>query len=125
MKTILIIKSLLIFAITFSQVDTSHFINVNFLYGSKPIRKYKSTESKYFGGNYGGHVTIECDGIDYCSKPTTNRVHIITRKSRKSNFVVNRFYGQIKYGKDNKTVIFIIPLTTNQHLQINKILKII
>lgn len=37
-------------------------IKLNFLYGSKPARGHKSSESKHFGGVKGGHVNIEANG---------------------------------------------------------------
>ena len=37
----------------------STYIKVHFWYGSKPARGFKNTESKYFGGLHGGHVTIQ------------------------------------------------------------------
>lgn len=37
-------------------------IRLNFLYGSKPARAWKGTESKLFGGMKGGHVNIEFNG---------------------------------------------------------------
>jgi len=40
----------------FAQTDT---IKLNFLYGSKPAKDYKQSESKVFGGLKGGHVNIE------------------------------------------------------------------
>jgi len=39
--------------------SSSYFIKVNFLYGSKPAKGHKATESKHFGGMKGGHVNIE------------------------------------------------------------------
>jgi hypothetical protein len=39
--------------------SSSHFIKINFLYGSRPAKDHKATESKYFGGLKGGHVNIE------------------------------------------------------------------
>lgn len=123
MKLVLTIKFLLIFSLAFSQVDSSRFIKVHFLYGSKPKRKYKDTEYKAFGGIHGGHVTIQVDDIDYGFVPTTNRVHIFARKEYKSDFVDNQLNGQEPYSKENKTVTFIIPITQQQYLDIKRIHK--
>jgi hypothetical protein len=43
----------------FGQTDT---IKLNFLYGSKPAKGYKESESRLFGGLKGGHVNIEANG---------------------------------------------------------------
>jgi hypothetical protein len=44
------------------STTTSYFIKLNFLYGSKPAKGFKKTESVYFGGLKGGHVSIEAGG---------------------------------------------------------------
>jgi hypothetical protein len=37
------------------------FLQVHFLYGSKPLKAFKNTEQKWFGGMIGGHVGIAMD----------------------------------------------------------------
>ncbi len=123
MKIVLTITFLLIFSLTYSQADTSHFIKVHFLYGSKPKRKHKDTEFKAFGGLHGGHSTIQVDDVDYGFEPTTNRVHIFARKKRKSDFVDKQLNGADRYSKESKTVTFIIPITHKQYQDINRIHK--
>jgi len=44
------------------STTTTYLIKLNFLYGSKPAKGFKSTESIYFGGLKGGHVSIEAGG---------------------------------------------------------------
>lgn len=41
------------------HAQDSTYIKVHFWYGSKPARDFRNTESKYFGGLHGGHVTIQ------------------------------------------------------------------
>jgi hypothetical protein len=54
-RTVLIISfSLLVITVTAQQTITVHF-----LHGSKPAKGYKNSETKWFGGIKGGHVTIE------------------------------------------------------------------
>lgn len=103
--------------------DTFHFIKVHFLYGSKPLRKYKDSEDRVFGGIHGGHSTIQVDDIDYGFEPATNRVHIFSRKEFKSDFVDKRLNGANLYRKDSKTVTFIIPINDSQYQEINRIHK--
>lgn len=60
------VKFLVLFLFLCTSADVLHaqdstFINVHFLYGSKPKRAFKAAEKKWFGGKLGGHVGIETD----------------------------------------------------------------
>jgi len=123
MKLTLTITFLFLSAFIFSQADTTHYIKVNFLYGSKPKRKYKATEFKAFGGIHGGHVTIQVDDTDYGFEPSAKPVHIFARKKRRSDFVDMPLNGKDRYSKDSKTAVFIIPVTNEQYQKLNKIHK--
>ena len=105
-----------------SQTDTSHFIKVHFLYGSKPLKKFKGkTEMKYFGGMHGGHVTIEVDSIDYGFSPS-GRVHMISHPGKHhSQYDGKHTHNQPPYPKGYKVTTFIIPVTEEQYTQIQKI----
>jgi hypothetical protein len=122
-RKILTLTLLFSFSLSFSQTDTSHIIKVAFLYGSKPKRKFKETEPKYFGGIHGGHVTIQVDDIDYGFEPATTRVHIFPRKKKKSDFVDVKLNGKSRYNVESKTVAFIIPISNQQYSELNKIHK--
>lgn len=103
------------------QTDTTHFIKVHFLYGSKPLKKYKSTEMKYFGGIHGGHVTIEVDSIDYGFSPS-GRVHLFSQnRNCHSQFDGKHTHNKEPYPKGNKVVSFIIPVSKAQYDQIHTI----
>ena len=104
------------------QTDTSHFIKVHFLYGSKPLKKYKNkTEMKYFGGIHGGHVTIETDSIDYGFSPE-GKVHVFSHnRNHHSQFTGKATHNQEPYPKGYKVTTFIIPVTQLQYNQIHKI----
>jgi hypothetical protein len=106
----------------FSQTDTSHFIKVNFLYGSKPKRKYRSTEAKYFGGLHGGHVTIQIGDNDYGFEPVGG-VHIFPRKKVHADFIEVQLNGKLRYHKDSKTAAFIIPVSEKQYHDVERITK--
>ncbi|MES2516378.1 MAG: hypothetical protein V4580_19645 [Bacteroidota bacterium] len=83
------IVGLFIAALCYSQVDTSHVIKIYFLYGSKPLKAYKTTEFKHFGGLHGGHVSIQVNQMDYGFEPT-NTVHVFAHcKHYQANFVDN------------------------------------
>ena len=122
----LLITTLLLFSFSFvsqSQTDSSRIIKVHFLYGSKPLKKYKSTEMKYFGGIHGGHVTIEVDSIDYGFAPT-GRVHMLPHKRNcHSQFSGKHTHNQPPYPKGYKVVSFTIPISQEQYDQLNKIHK--
>jgi len=122
MRFFLTILLFSISSIVIGQTDTSHIIKVHFLYGSKPLKKYKSTEMKYFGGIHGGHVTIEVDSIDYGFSPS-GRVHIFSHliKNRHSQFDGKYTHNQAPYPKGYKVTTFIIPITEVQYDQIHKI----
>ena len=115
MRSLFILKILLACSYCFPQVDTSHFIKVNFLYGSKPIRKYRSTEPRYFGGFHGGHVSIQVNDRDYGFEPAKRPIHIFPHKKQRAEFADTILSGgQPRYGPGNKTVTFIIPVSKKQ-----------
>jgi hypothetical protein len=51
-----------IFSISSFAQPASDTIQLHFLYGSRPAKDFKQTESKHFGGIKGGHVNIEANG---------------------------------------------------------------
>ncbi len=59
MRYILLITILLIVP---ALLTAQELIKIHFLYGSKPAKGYKDSESKAFGGIKGGHVNIEAGG---------------------------------------------------------------
>ena len=103
------------------QTDTTHTIKLHFLYGSKPLKKYKNkTETKYFGGIHGGHVSIELDSIDYGFSPS-GKVHIFARRKKHSQFTGKHTHNQPPYPQGYKVVTFLVPVTPAQYDQIQKI----
>lgn len=121
MKIIITISFLLLTTLIFAQGDSMHYIQVHFLYGSKPLRQTKATESKHFGGLHGGHVTIQVDDTDYGFRHSIRHTHIFPHKNRHSEFVTRIMNGKSRYGPDRKTVTFTIPITTAQYTLLNKI----
>ncbi len=114
MKTLIILLFLFFAGEAYSQDDTSGVIKVNFLYGSKPKRKFRNTEVKYFGGLHGGHVSVQVGDTDYGFGPTFMPVHIFPKRRRQSVFEARELQGQTRYGSGNKTVTFIIPVSQRQ-----------
>ena len=72
--------TLMMFYTKFS-ICNNYFIKVHFLYGSKPKKEYKKTESKWFGGIHGGHVEIEINDTVYGFGPYKKFHYIAHKKS--------------------------------------------
>ena len=90
--------------------DTAE-IRVHFLYGSKPSKKCKEKEEKYFGGLHGGHVTIEAAGINVGFNPIWD-YHIFPHKKHKSAaFALTSLDEFKKDSVEMKYVSFIIKTT--------------
>src|SRR4051812_35120801 len=71
-----------------SAQDTQS-IRVQFLYGSKPLKKYKSSERKWFGGMAGGHTGIQIDSNSFLSFEGTGRFHPINhRRTKHSSYKI-------------------------------------
>lgn len=121
MKTGLTILLLFLLTRGFAQMDTTHYIRVNFLYGSKPHRDHKDTERKHFGGIHGGHVTIQAGDLDYGFRHTSKNTHIFPRKNRASTFSVRQLNGKSRYGEGRKTVTFVIPISKQQYDTLQRI----
>ena len=72
MRFLLISLLLLIFSTSRANDSLLFQIKINFLYGSKPAKGFKQTESKCFGGLKGGHVNIEAGGRVLDFRPGNN-----------------------------------------------------
>ncbi|MCD6067790.1 MAG: hypothetical protein K0S33_2616 [Bacteroidetes bacterium] len=105
-----------------AQNDSVQFIQVHFLYGSKPARGHKKTEFKYFGGIHGGHVTIQIDSMDYGFEPSQGFHVFAHRKKYKSDYVDKRLSGTQRYPDGNKAVTFIVPVSKEQNERIRAII---
>jgi hypothetical protein len=94
-------------------------LKVHFLYGSKPLKKYKHTEKKWFGGVLGGHVGIEGDSGRIVNFGPVGRFHLFTHKNnRHSGYAIHSadsFYAILGGNPDSmkKTVVY-IPITPQQ-----------
>ena len=122
-KQVCTIACIMALNLIYSQDDSTTVIRVNFLYGSKPKRKFKETEVKYFGGLHGGHVSVQAGDTDYGFGPTVMPVHIFAKRRRQSVFEARALDGQPRYGSGNKTVTLIIPLSQQQFRALDSIHK--
>jgi hypothetical protein len=98
--------------------DTA-YLKVHFLYGSKPLKKYKDTEQKWFGGMLGGHVGIEGDNDRIVNFLPNGKFHLFAKKDDKhSTYAIHSytsFYAILGGNPDSvKKAIVYIPITQQQ-----------
>lgn len=79
MRYLLLCLCCLISAAGFAH-DTT-FLKVHFLYGSRPSKAHKESESKWFGGTLGGHVGIEIDSNRILNFLPHGDFHVFKRKA--------------------------------------------
>jgi len=101
------------------------FIEVQFIYGSKPVKKFKSTEKKWFGGILGGHVGIEDDNGKFYSFEIHGRNKVFSSKSHNSVYKIeteNEFWNAMKTTEDSiKKTTIIIPVSLQQKQKFDSI----
>lgn len=125
LKKLLFIAVCLCFSpILFAQ-DTC-YLKVHFLYGSKPLKKYKASEKKWFGGVLGGHVGIEGDTNKILNFSHVGKFHVFNeKKNRHSRFRLHTptdFYKIFGGTTDStKQAIVYIPITKKQKQQFDSI----
>lgn len=105
--------------VTARAADSTYYIKVHFLYGSKPKREYKSSEKKWFGGKLGGHTGIEFDSntiIDFVHQG--NFHYIAHKKDCHSRFAIHNptEFWEIFGGETDsvKKLSVTIPITAVQ-----------
>lgn len=108
----------LLFAVpVFAQADSSaHSITIHFLYGSKPAKGYKGTETKYFGGIHGGHVFMQFDGIIFSFMPNNYPVHVFAHRNKKQSGYFQQSLSE--FSKDtagSKVTSITFPLNDSQY----------
>ena len=124
MKQITIILFCLIPFLSFSQ-DTN-YLKVHFLYGSKPLKKYRDNEPKWFGGILGGHVGIEGNSDSILNFLPNGKFHWFADKDNKHSTYavhsVDNFYAILGGNSDNsKKAIVYIPVTRQQKQKFDSI----
>lgn len=109
--------------LSYSQ-DTA-FLKVHFLYGSKPLKKFKDTEQKWFGGILGGHVGIEGDSNQIVNFLPSGKFHWFAKNdNRHSTYAVHsthNFYTILGSADSVKKAIFRIPVTRLQKQRFDSI----
>jgi len=124
MKPLILFFSCFLFLQACSQ--DSPVIKVHFLYGSKPLHRYKDTEPKWFGGMLGGHVGIETDSGHILNFMPRGSFHWFARKdSLHSCYAVhneNSFYAIMGGNPDSvKKLIITIPVTIQQKKKLDSL----
>ena len=99
------------------QSHSQDCIKVQFIYGSRPIKKYKE-EKKWFGGILGGHVGIEGDSSRFYSFEIHGKNKIFNGRPDNSIYKIesaDEFWNIMKTKEDSlKITTIILPLTTQQ-----------
>jgi hypothetical protein len=113
-------------AIQHKYSQDSTYLKVHFLYGSKPLKKYKDTERKWFGGVLGGHVGIEGDSGRILNFLRKGKFHWFAKKDNKHSMfrehATSSFYSIFRYDPDSvKKAIIYIPVTPQQKQQFDSI----
>jgi len=97
------------------------FAKVHFLYGSRPLKKYKSTEPKWFGGMLGGHAGVELDSGQILNFVPAGKFHVFAKKqNRHSSFALHTpdaFYSILGgNAAEVKKRVFYIPISAKQKM---------
>lgn len=73
-----------------SYAQEGGYLNIHFLYGSKPAKAFKGTERKWFGGILGGHVGIEGDQDKVLNFMRKGKVHVFASgKNKNSRYAIH------------------------------------
>jgi hypothetical protein len=101
-------------------------IKVQFIYGSRPLKKYKHTEKKWFGGILGGHVGIEGDSGKFYSFEIKGKNKILPNGKRHNSIykieTANEFWSVMETKEDSiKTTTVIVPISEQQKQKFDSI----
>lgn len=121
----LILVLLLIFSRQAYSQDTA-YLKVHFLYGSKPVKKFKESERKWFGGILGGHVGLETEPDQIVNFMRGGEFHWIAKdNNRHSRYTIHsfqRFYSLFGANPDSvKRAVVTIPITRQQKQKLDSI----
>src|SRR6476659_6234978 len=110
------------------RAQETRFLPVHFLYGSRPVQKYKFMEKKWFGGKLGGHVGIEIDTNKIMNFVHRGTFHLVSSKQNKhGNYIVSSYshFNSILGGDSNKvkTLTIFIPVNPQQQLKLDSLSK--
>lgn len=103
---------------TSAQDSLPYHVKINFLYGSKPAKGFKQTETKRFGGLKGGHVNIESAGRVLDFLPGNNPI-LPKNKKPSGSYKLNEMAYKNK--ENDKWTTVIIPVNEEQFMNLQKL----
>lgn len=116
---------LLLFVICCIKSYSQDFIKVQFIYGSKPLKKYRPVEKKWFGGKLGGHVGIEGDSGKFYSFEIKGKNKIFNGKKNNSIYKIataDEFWNVMETKEDSlKITTIVLPVTAEQKQKFDSI----
>lgn len=122
MKRAYILLSATVF---FLHAHAQDSIKVQFIYGSRPLKRYKPEEKKWFGGLPGGHVGIEGDSGKFYSFEITGKNKIFNGKKNNSAYKIEtaeEFWNVMETKEDSiKTATVVVPVTPQQKQKFDSI----
>ncbi|HTM91919.1 MAG TPA: hypothetical protein VL095_05845 [Flavisolibacter sp.] len=126
------IRWLILFCFSLSSVTSysqdSSLIKVQFIYGSRPLKKHKDTEKKWFGGVLGGHVGIEGYSGEFYSFEKSGKNKIFNGKKNNSVYKIateKEFWSVMKTKEDSlKTATVIVPVSQHQKQKLDSITSV-
>ena len=109
------------------KAQQTTYLPVHFLYGSRPVQKYKFMENYWFGGKLGGHVGIEIDSNKILNFVHQGSFHLLSSRNKHSHYIISSRSGfnSILGGDSNKvkTVTILIPVKEEQQKKLDSIAK--
>lgn len=125
---ILFLTSTLTSASTDPEIRDTIYLKVHFLYGSKPLKAYKESEPKWFGGILGGHVGIEGDSNKILDFGPRGKFHIFAKKGKRNSYFglrnLESFYSILGAHPDSvKMAVVYIPITRDQKARFDSITR--
>lgn len=114
MKSLILIL-LLVSYVSVHANDSLYVIRINFLYGSRPAKGFKNSESKLFGGIKGGHVNVEADGKVLDFRPGHNPIFPNNKKPTGGFSINHSLYWDTT---TNKWASVIVPVSEQQYIEL-------
>lgn len=119
MRNLFFISLLIAFYSSSYAATDSLYIRVHFLHGSKPKKKFRYEEDRWFGGRLGGHAGVEIAKNKVLNFTPKARFHFFARRriinSKYTEHDTISFYGILGGDPDsNKKTMITIPITALQ-----------
>jgi hypothetical protein len=129
-KQLFAVIMVLLFCIGEGQAFTSDslYVRAHFLCGSKPKRKYKKEERRWFGGVLGGHAGVEIAPNYIIDFGPRGGFHVFSHKrkrhSRYTTHDTTNFYQLFGAHRDSvQRMVITIPITVQQKKVLDSLAK--